>query len=140
MKPGSSYTGRSVAALAAAVTMVLFVGACGDDGSAPDGGTPAESDETGDGGGAGAGGEGAQVEIVSVGEGFDPATITVTAGTEVSWTNVDGLAHTATAGEGAWDSGRLATDQTFSFTPTEAGTYSYFCSIHPSMTGELVVQ
>ncbi|WP_292288909.1 cupredoxin domain-containing protein [Marivita sp.] len=80
------------------------------------------------------------VTIVGVAEGFEPPTISVAAGTEVVWTNVDVLVHTTTADDGTWDSGNLGMNETFSFVASEPGTYPYFCSIHPSMVGELVVE
>jgi len=82
----------------------------------------------------------AAIDIVSVPDGFGPSTITVDVGTEVVWTNTDGASHTSTADGGAWDSGSLGQDESFSFTPSEAGTFAYFCAIHPSMTGELIVE
>jgi plastocyanin len=79
------------------------------------------------------------IDIVSVSEAFDPAAATVAVGDEVTWTNTDGITHTATATDGAWDSGSIAAGGEFTFTPEGPGTYPYRCTIHPSMTGELVV-
>lgn len=70
---------------------------------------------------------------------FSPASTTVEVGTTVTWTNSGQAPHTATADGGAWDSGTLNTGDTFSFTPTQAGTFSYICTIHPFMTATLVV-
>ena len=68
-------------------------------------------------------------------------TITVAAGTEVVWTNLDGAGHTVSAREGAFDSrGTLEQGQSFSFTFDRAGRYDFYCQIHPSMTGTVVVQ
>lgn len=71
---------------------------------------------------------------------FAPATLTITAGDTVTWTNEDPVAHTATSTTGAFDSGELAQGESFSFTFTAAGTYDYLCTPHPSMTGRIVVQ
>ena len=68
-------------------------------------------------------------------------TITVAAGTEVVWTNLDGAGHTVSAREGAFDSGAtLGQGQSFSFTFDRAGRYEFYCQIHPSMTGTVVVR
>ena len=71
---------------------------------------------------------------------FSPATLTVTAGDTVTWTNVDAMAHTATSTSGAFDSGSLDQGDSFSLTLTAPGTYDYLCTPHPSMTGRIVVQ
>ena len=63
----------------------------------------------------------------------------VAVGTTVTVTNDDGSPHTWTAVDGTFDSGGLGQGESFEFTFTEAGTYEYFCSIHPSMTGTIVV-
>lgn len=65
--------------------------------------------------------------------------ITVVAGTEVTVTNEDGAGHTWTSNDGLWDSGTLRGGDTFSFTFDAPGEYSFFCAIHPSMTGNLTV-
>lgn len=75
---------------------------------------------------------------------FSPASITVPVGTTVTWTNQDGVAHTVT-GDGSnvpsgFGSGNLSNGQSYSFTFATAGTYTYHCSIHPQMTGTVVVQ
>jgi len=71
---------------------------------------------------------------------FGPATLTVTVGTTVSWTNRDDIPHTIVSTEKVFKSKVLDTDEKFSFTFTKAGSYPYFCSIHPKMTGSVVVQ
>ena len=71
---------------------------------------------------------------------FNPSTLTVKAGTTVTWTNSDSVAHTVTSDGGAFDSGNLAPDQTFSHTFNTAGTYAYHCNPHPSMKGTIIVQ
>ncbi len=71
---------------------------------------------------------------------FGPQTLTIPAGTTVTWTNSDSVTHTVTAMDGSFDSGNLTPGQSFSFTFTTPGTYSYHCSIHPFMRGQVVVQ
>ena len=71
---------------------------------------------------------------------FAPATIKVKAGTTVTWTNRDDIPHTVVANDKSFKSKVLDTNDKFSFTPTKPGTYPYFCSIHPKMTGTLVVE
>jgi len=71
---------------------------------------------------------------------FTPSPVTVTAGSTVTWTNnQSGVAHTVTADDGSFDSGRLGTGQTFSMTFSAAGTVAYHCSIHPFMHGTITV-
>jgi amicyanin len=71
---------------------------------------------------------------------FGPATLTVPVGTTVTWTNRDDIPHTVVSDEKIFKSKVLDTDEKFSFTFTKPGTYPYFCSIHPKMTGKVVVQ
>jgi plastocyanin len=71
---------------------------------------------------------------------FGPTTLTVAAGTTVTWTNRDDIPHTIVSTEKVFKSKVLDTDEKFSFTFDKAGTYPYFCSIHPKMTGSVVVQ
>jgi plastocyanin len=71
---------------------------------------------------------------------FGPQTITVPVGATVTWTNVDDIPHTSVSTEGVFKSKVLDTDEKFSYTFTKAGTYPYYCTIHPKMTGKVVVQ
>lgn len=71
---------------------------------------------------------------------FGPAALTVAVGTTVTWTNRDDIPHTVVSDDKAFKSKVLDTDEKFSFTFTKPGTYGYFCSIHPKMTGKVVVQ
>jgi len=71
---------------------------------------------------------------------FGPATFTVPVGTTVTWTNHDDIPHTVVSTDKVFKSKVLDTDEKFSFTFSKAGTYPYFCSIHPKMTGTVVVQ
>ena len=73
---------------------------------------------------------------------FGPASLNVAVGTTVTWTNRDDIPHTVVSTDDAktFKSKVLDTDEKFSFTFTKAGTYPYFCSIHPKMTGKVIVQ
>ena len=102
-------------------------------------------------------GSNATIEIVNIA--FTPATMKVLRGTEVTWTSADAnVRHTATSGvpgeravpgvtegapakpDGVFDGDLPDAGSEFSFTFDEAGTYAYFCEIHPSMTAEIVVE
>jgi amicyanin len=71
---------------------------------------------------------------------FSPQTLTIKAGTKVTWTNRDDIPHTVASATKAFKSPALDTDDSYSFTFTTAGSYEYFCSLHPHMTGTIVVQ
>src|SRR5579864_791282 len=71
---------------------------------------------------------------------FAPQALTVAVGTTVTWTNRDDIPHTVVSTDGVFKSKVRDTDEKFSYTFSKAGTYSYFCSIHPKMTGKVVVQ
>ena len=71
---------------------------------------------------------------------FGPQTLTVPVGATVTWTNKDDIPHTAVSTDGVFKSKVMDTDEKFSYTFDKAGTYSYFCSIHPKMTGKVVLQ
>jgi len=73
---------------------------------------------------------------------FSPGTLTVPVGTTVSWTNRDETIHTVVAQDAGhtFKSGGLDTDDKFSFTFDKPGTYVYICTVHPYMTGKIVVQ
>jgi plastocyanin len=71
---------------------------------------------------------------------FGPQTVTVPVGATVTWTNVDDIPHTSVSTDGVFKSKVLDTDEKFSYTFTKAGTYPYYCTIHPKMTGKVVVQ
>jgi amicyanin len=71
---------------------------------------------------------------------FTPATAAVPVGTTVTWTNHDDIPHNVVSPEQKFKSPVLDTDETFSHTFDAAGTYKYYCSIHPRMTGQVVVR
>ena len=75
---------------------------------------------------------------------FVPATITISKGTTVIWTQKDSVTHTVTgtgfdSSEISFDSGELSQGQTFSHTFNEVGTFNYGCLFHPSMSGQIIV-
>jgi len=71
---------------------------------------------------------------------FGPQTLTVSAGTTVTWVNNDDIPHTVVSNDRVFKSKVLDTNDKFSYTFAKAGTYPYFCSIHPKMTAKVVVQ
>lgn len=71
---------------------------------------------------------------------FTPATLNVKTGTKVTWTNGDTAPHTVTSVTGSTlNSPQLSTGQSYSFTFTKAGTYNYYCTVHPNMKATVVV-
>jgi amicyanin len=79
----------------------------------------------------------AQVKIANFT--FDPPTLTVKAGTTVTWVNADDIPHLVSEKDGNFRSSALDTNDRFSQTFSTAGTIEYFCAIHPHMTGKIVV-
>lgn len=161
-KPNITSKRITRAAIALAALSALTLSACGSDGSsttdapttevaadtaapaAPDTAAPdtaatdtAAPDAT-DGAEAGAAGAGA-VTIAKFA--YDPDALEVAAGTEVTWTNEDGFAHTVTndGGDTEFDSGNLAEGETYSMTFDEPGEYSYLCTIHTQMKATVIV-
>jgi plastocyanin len=90
-----------------------------------------------DGEGAEAAPAGADVSLID--RTFQPASVEVSAGGSVTWTNADTERHTVTALDGTFDSGIMAEGATFSATLDTPGTYDYFCAIHPEMRGSVTV-
>lgn len=143
--PGASVRIRAARAL---LLPALLLAACADPGDGgngtADGGRDTVSEQ------AGPAGNAVEMSLIA----FRPEAITVAAGDEVTWTQNDAGFHTVTSGtvepspggvtpqpDGLFDSGELPTDETFSRTFDEPGTYAYFCEIHPAtMTGEVVVE
>lgn len=70
---------------------------------------------------------------------FQPGNLRVAAGTTVTWTNGDGVAHTATARDGTWDTGILRSGESATFVLTEPGVYDYYCIPHPTMQARIEV-
>jgi plastocyanin len=89
-------------------------------------------------GGQGAAADGTHVVVDNFS--FAPATATVPVGTTVTWTNRDDIPHNVVSPEQKFKSPVLDTNERFSHTFDVAGTYKYYCSIHPRMTGQVVVR
>lgn len=82
--------------------------------------------------------------VAIVNYGFYPSSLTVSAGTTVTWVNMDFVQHTVTSGSGRsptslFDSHELYHMQSFSYTFGATGTYTYYCDVHPEMVGTVVV-
>lgn len=133
-----------VRVLSAALSAVAVLGACG-------GSSPAESE------GAEAGSSTTSIEVVNIA--YAPETLEVGIGDKVEWTSKDeGVHHTVTSGtpgdngvpgvsegkppkpDGVFDGDLPDASSTFTFTFDKAGTYAYFCEVHPSMVGEVIVR
>jgi len=71
---------------------------------------------------------------------FAPMQMEIPAGTQVTWINKDDVPHTVVSVDHKFKSRALDTDEKFSFTFQDPGTYEYFCSVHPKMTGKIVVK
>ncbi len=81
----------------------------------------------------------ATAEVTIVDFAFDPPELRVAAGTTVTWTNRDGVPHTATAGDGSFDTGTIDGGASGEATFDTAGSFSYACAFHPTMTGTIIV-
>lgn len=79
-------------------------------------------------------------EIVIQNFAFEPATLTVKAGTKVTWVNRDDEPHTATATDKRFASKVLENGDRFTNEFTQPGTYKYYCALHPKMVGQIVVK
>ena len=82
----------------------------------------------------------ANVEVTIDNFTFKPQQVTVKAGDTVTWINHDDIPHTVTSKTMLFRSKAIDTDDKFSFTFTTPGTFMYFCSLHPHMTGSVVVE
>ncbi len=85
------------------------------------------------------GGTGA-TQVTMAGFAFDPATVTIGVGETVTWVNEDAARHNVVADNGEFSSDLFGQGESFSFTFQAPGTYPYHCSVHPSMTGTVIVQ
>jgi plastocyanin len=128
-----------------AILAVLGLAACGDDDSdttatSDNGGAnpPAETQQQSNAPApSGEAVRSAKVEIVDFE--FVPSTITVQEGGKVTWINRDSEEHTATLDDGSFDSGELAEGELKSESFKQPGTYTYYCELHPEMTGTVEV-
>src|ERR1700693_317717 len=71
---------------------------------------------------------------------YAPMQLEIAPGTRVTWINKDDVPHTVVSVDHKFKSRALDTDESFSFTFQDLGTYEYFCSVHPKMTGKIVVK
>jgi plastocyanin len=88
---------------------------------------------------AGAAG-GQTITVVMTNRAYDPQQVTLKVGDTVTWVNQDAPQHDVVANNGEFKSQLFDKGQSFSYTFTKAGTYPYHCSIHPGMTGTVIVQ
>ena len=134
---------RLLLGIALAVAAVTSLTSCGGEGQPPTAGDPSKSGET---------------TVAVRGIQYQPTTLEISAGTEVTWTNDDPVDHTVTSGQqqeqgipgvskgerarpdGMFDGVLGSKGTTFSFTFDEAGTFSYYCEIHAGMTGTVIVE
>jgi len=82
----------------------------------------------------------AEASVTISGFAFEPQTLTVSAGTQVTWTNNDQAPHTVVSNDRLFESPSLSRGATWSRIFNTAGTFDYHCSLHPSMTGRIVVE
>jgi plastocyanin len=111
------------------ITMLIILNACSK---------TSAYDNPGSGGNPKGGGPGTN-EVWIQGSAFSPATITVTAGTTITWTNKDAVAHTVTSDGGLFDSGSIASGGTTSIQFNNTGTFPYHCAVHPGMKASVIV-
>jgi plastocyanin len=115
-----------------AFTLLALVGTlaagCGGGGSSSGGSGPTST----------AGGQGGGNAVTIDNLAFTPAALNLKTGQQVTWTNKQDIAHTATADGGAFDH-QMPPGATFSFTFDKAGSFPYHCTIHPSMTATIQV-
>ena len=84
-----------------------------------------------------------QIEVTIDGLAFNPAVLNVPVGTIVVWYNNDSVTHTITARDNSFDSGNLSPGEpgdTFRYTFEQSGTFEYYCKIHPSMVGKIIIE
>jgi amicyanin len=132
---------RAVMVAAAAVIVValsVLIGACGNGGSSDTTVTTAPSSGSSTTAPATSGGR--EVKVIMTNRSYDPETVTIKVGDTVTWVNEDAPQHDVVADNGEFKSDLFDKGQTFSFTFTQAGTYPYHCSIHPGMTGTVIVE
>lgn len=91
-------------------------------------------------GGVTAAPKGAVHTVVIEGMQYSPATLEVNAGDTVIWKNKDPYPHTATSTEGGFDSGEIPATRNWKFTAKKRGTFSYLCTLHPTMKATLVIK
>jgi plastocyanin len=122
--------------------MVVMLPGCGgrSEGTVPGGGDTAANAPPGEGAAMTVSAETKQISIDNFK--YVPDTLTVAAGTKVTWTNHDDMPHTVTSTSKpkTLDSDALDTDEQFSHVFAEPGTYAYLCTVHPKMSGQVIVE
>jgi plastocyanin len=127
---------------AALVALSLGLSACGggSDSTSTETETTTEGSEGSSESQAAPSGEAAKSEKVKIVEfTYEPDPVVVQVGGKVIWQNEDAAPHTATADDGSFDTGTIETGKLGSATFKEAGTFTYFCEIHPTMHGTVEV-
>jgi plastocyanin len=127
---------RTLFGLVVLLAVLAVAAACGS-GSGNGGATPASATPSASSGSAAPSG-GSTVEIKNFM--FTPMTLTVSVGTTVTWKFDDSTQHTVTANDKSFTSSPMASGQTYTHTFNTAGTVAYHCSIHPDMTGTIIVK
>lgn len=84
-------------------------------------------------------GDGETIEVVIEDNTFNPATVNISTGDTVRWTNLDSTTHTVTGTGASFVSENLNQGDSYEFLFTDPGTYEYYCEIHPSMKGTVIV-
>jgi plastocyanin len=79
------------------------------------------------------------VNITILNFAFDPPSVTVKVGTTVQWTNQDSATHSITSDKGLWDSGGVGQGKSYTRVFDTVGTFGYYCGIHPTMKGTIIV-
>jgi plastocyanin len=135
---------RWLLVLLACLAVGLVVAGCGGDDDDEGGGGAQNNEEPAESGGGGGGdgeGGGGGTQVAMEGIKFNPASVTVSAGDTVTWTNDDSVGHDVT-GDGfkSGDPGAMQNGDTFEHTFDKAGTFDYVCTVHPGMEGSVTVK
>lgn len=85
-------------------------------------------------------GDGKTVEVAIENNAYNPATVNISTGDTVRWTNLDSTTHTVTGTGTNFGSENLNQGDSYEFLFTDPGTYEYYCRIHPSMNGTVIVE
>ncbi len=80
------------------------------------------------------------IQVAMVDMGFEPETVTVPAGGSITWVNQDSVSHNAVADDGSWATELFGGGNSATLTFGTPGTYSYVCTLHPKMTGTVIVE
>nr|WP_321238085.1 cupredoxin family copper-binding protein [uncultured Tolumonas sp.] len=79
------------------------------------------------------------MNVAIMGFAFNPENVTVKIGSSITWTNQDRAPHTITSDDGSWDSGKIMQNGKYTHKFDTAGTFTYYCTVHPSMKGTIIV-